>query len=217
MKSILIVGIVLIAMLAFSETGHAASITYNLDPFTGDSAAAEITVDDDTAGFFSVSVQVLPETNTGNIGDITGIFFNLSDEITESDITVTTGGSIIDFENNTQNLGEGVNLNGGGSDNPGSFDVGLQFSGFSVDDIQLVEFTIDLSDFDTLTLDDFDGFGLRLQSVGVDGSDRNGSSKMSVSSTVPEPATVVLLGIGILGLAGGEIRRRRKKKAVGNS
>ena len=61
--------------------------------------------------------------------------------------------------------------------------------------------------------------GLIIDSFLIDaGSTLTATPKEGITQEpIPEPATVALLGIGIVGLAGAEVRRRRKKKAVDNS
>ena len=84
--------------LAFPVASRASMITFDLDPFAGDPANVLVTVNKD-GGLFIVQVDVIPEMATGNIGDITGIFFNATDTITEADITSTP--DFIDFGTNT--------------------------------------------------------------------------------------------------------------------
>ncbi len=62
---------------------------------------------------------------------------------------------------------------------------------------------------DFISLTTFSGWGPALDNVIV--------NRSQPGNPVPEPATVALLGIGLVGIAGAEVRRRRKKKTVANS
>jgi len=204
--------ILCISLMAWSGTAFA--IPFTMTNFGDDDVSLiEVSVVDISVGQARVSVDV----STGPIvGDIGGVFFDLLQDVgtlavpnwVPSDITGVTGvtGSLgfVADEGNVTKAPNNSNIN------PFKFDVGVSIGNKNLtDDIQFVQFDV----FGTgLVSADFTRIGVRLQSVGKkEGLEelRTGSSKYV--SAVPEPATMLLLGAGLIGLAGLGRRKFFKK------
>lgn len=106
--------------------------------------------------------------------DLRGLFFDVA-SVVEGGLTVT-GTNVTEFEVDTINLGQGVNMNGDGRD---EYDIGVEFGtpGDGMDEIEMTSFTLASADGSPLTLDLIAQveFGARL--TGIDGS---GSAKNTV-------------------------------------
>jgi len=157
---------------AFAHPASAASFSFSVDQFTGDDTKVDFLVED-IAGGVRISASI--NTSGANVaGDISGIWLNLADDaiagssaITGADIT-----KAVQQANAVDNLGGGVNFNGGG--NPHTlFDLGLKIGRNGNDDIEQTSFEIFGQD---LSIADFSEqmFAVRIKSS--DGNE--GSSKL---------------------------------------
>jgi hypothetical protein len=193
--------LVLVTLLT-AAAAQAGTISVVLTSFTGDPIEARVTLDDRLRdGSLIGSVQVLSPYQ----GDLRALFLDIADDslipgliVTGADVTDVVLGNVID-------VGQGGNLNGGGT--PCPCDIGIEFGtpGTGKDDIAFTTFNLS-HESQFLSLDLFEGelMGLRITSVGDGEGYRGGSAKLS---GVPEPTTALLLFSGIAGL--GWAGRRR--------
>jgi hypothetical protein len=193
-------------MLFFvSSAASAGTISTVLVPFTGGDVEVELTLSDDAGdGTIRGTLQVVM-----GAGDLRGLFLGIADSSLLAGLSVI-GDDVTGFAtSDVINLGQGANLEGGGT--PCPCDIGIEFGtpGMGGDDIGSTEFFLSHDDTEALTLALFfdQWVGVRLTSVGEDyDSSREDSAKL-VGGFVPEPDTASLLLLGLTGL--GFVGRRR--------
>jgi VCBS repeat-containing protein len=161
------------------------SMTLKIKDASTESGYPDVWLTITESGNGTLSVQI--DQDPGVIGDLRGFFFDVADESLIGSLSLNTPNKLVQGNDSVKNLGSGVTIAGLlGSD--GGYDAGFEIgtSGIGKDDIRSFSFTLS-SSLRSLTLDDFANvdFGVRLTSVGLPGSSRNGSSKiLETSGTV---------------------------------
>ena len=196
------------AFVGLASIANATTLSFGLDPFTGDPSGVLVTLDDTAAG--AGNIQITVEVSVG-VGDIRGVLFDVTDDVPLEGLMVG-GANVTDVRLiDVIDLGGGANLQGGGS--PCHCDVGVEIGrpglrggsdDFSSTTIVLTHEALDLD----LSIFDDQAFGVRLMGTGPNEFDREGSSKLGGIVVVPEPSTVALLATGLAGLA---VRQRRSR------
>lgn len=164
----------------------------------------EITVTeviDTVTGLTNLEFQVTVLNDTGSIGDLNALYFDLSDDSITNSLSVEGSdvtGSAFKVDGVTKIDGY-TNMNGEVINDLGRFDGGVQFgtAGIGTDDIRTTTFTLS-SGTTSLSLSDFSyqDFGVRLTSVGEEDGSRSGSLKLG--GTAPDLEPVVASPVAVV-------------------
>jgi hypothetical protein len=223
----------LVVLAVISFPAAAGPLIVHLTTDTGDIAGIMLTIEEGAGthvGDLKFSVEFEPAPPDATIGDLTGLFFNVVGDattlgLTVSGIDVLVGKApdpipanfflVCTGNDNLEQCGHSNNNVSGGT--PALFDVGIEIGKNGAltkkGDIQDVEFFLEAAtgalSLGLIDLSQPNDFAGRIQSVGS-GTARGGSTKVLGSApptSIPEPATLGLLGVGLLAL--GLARRRR--------
>ncbi len=162
------------------------SLTFTL---TGE-VNVQITITEQTDGGLKFDLLVLDDT--GAIGDLTGLFFDVADDSLVDGLSVE-GDQITDeaFKSNSiTKVSGGTNVNGEIVNTYGKFDGGIKLGsdGIGTDDIRETSFVLSHDSAD-LSLADIalQDFAARLTSVGEEGGSREDSLKLGGTSPEVPP------------------------------
>lgn len=160
-----------------------ASLTFQI---TGE-VNVEITITELADDSLNLDIHVLDDT--GSIGDLRGLFFDLADDSLTAGMSVS-GDDVTDERykiDGVSSTGGSNNIKGEVLNEYGKFDVGVEFGtqGIGTDDIRSTSFVLSHDSADLSLADlELQDMAVRLMSVGAEDGSRNGSLKLG--GEVPE-------------------------------